>query len=67
MSTLPQPPSRVTASDLGRFRGDGFVVLHRCVDPAPLAREVATAFADAFADSSPGNVSHEAARRHRIR
>jgi hypothetical protein len=61
MSTLPQPPSWVTASDLGRFRRDGFVVLHQCFDPAPLAREVANAFADAFADSSAGNVSREAA------
>lgn len=51
----------VPAEDIERFRRDGFVVLRGAFDPAPLAREVATAFARGFAATGHANVSAEAA------
>ena len=50
----------VPGEDVRRFRREGFLVLREAFDPAPLAREVAAAFASGFAGTRH-NVSAEAA------
>src|SRR6266481_2050299 len=47
--------SVVTESDVSTFREQGFVVLRRWFDPAPLAAEMDRAFADGLLPTAPTN------------